>query len=104
MDGEERIETSPWRGQVEGTGVSMDQGSSGEQFRARIKELKRQHKTLPAQYRGYEALMDTFNDPAVNIPQGWYLAKKINYCALQNFFFLFLSQICMAVLEHLNTH
>ena len=89
MDGEEGIETSPWRGQVEGTGVSMDQGSSREQFRARIKELKRQHKTLPAQYRGYEALMDTFNDPAVNIPQGWYLTKKliIVHCKIFSFFF-----------------
>ena len=71
MDGEEPTEASPWRGQTEGVaGVAMDQGSVREEFRARIKELRHQHKTLPTQYRGYEALMDTFDDPAVNVPQG----------------------------------
>lgn len=48
----------------------MDQGSVGEEFRARIKELRHKHTTLPDQYRGYEALMDTFDDPAVKVPQG----------------------------------
>ena len=48
----------------------MDQGSVREEFRVRIKELKHKHSPSPTRYRGYEALMDTFDDPAVNVPQG----------------------------------
>ena len=65
------MERASWQDQTEGMGgVSMDPGTVREEFRARVEDLRHKHKSLPAQYRGYEALMDTFDDPAVNIPQG----------------------------------
>ena len=71
MDGEEPIERPSWQDQTEGMGgVSMDRGTVQEEYRARIEDLRHKHRELPTQYRGYEALMDTFDDPAVNIPQG----------------------------------
>ena len=70
VDGEEPIETAPGHSQTEGMSISMDQGSVREEFKARVKELKHKYKTLPSQYRGYEALLNTFEDPAVSVPQG----------------------------------
>ncbi len=71
MDGEEPTERAPCQGQTEGVGVStLDQETAREEFRARVEDLKHKHKTLPTQYRGYEALMDTFDDPAISVPQG----------------------------------
>ena len=95
MDSEEPIETAPCQGQTEGIGVSMDQGSVREEFRARIKELRHNHQTLPSRYKGYEVLMDTFDDPAVNVPQGQCKSlpcNSIKFLALltcNHFFFFF---------------
>ena len=42
----------------------------GEEFRAKKRELRQRYKRLPSRYRGYEALMDTFDDPSLGVPKG----------------------------------
>lgn len=69
VDGEEATETSTrhYEG-AEGTSASRDQGSVREAFRAKKREMRHKYKTLPSRFRGYEALLDTFDDPATNVP------------------------------------
>ena len=69
VDGEEPTDTMACHSQTEGVGIH---GSVREEFKARVKELRHKYKTLPSQYRGYEALLDTFEDPAMTVPQGQY--------------------------------
>lgn len=41
-----------------------------EDFRRRMKELKQKYRHAPDCYRGYEALLDTYEDPTMPIPTG----------------------------------
>lgn len=57
-------------GVAAGLPAPVDRSSVGEVFRERKRELRQKFKDLPSRYRGYEVLMDTFEDPAVAIPKG----------------------------------
>ena len=50
------------------TSTNLD--SVAESFSARKRELCDKYKHLPSRFKGYEALMDTFDDPAMNVPSG----------------------------------
>lgn len=52
------------------SGLATGRGSVVEAFTARKKELCSKYKHLPSRFKGYEALMDTFDDPAMNVPSG----------------------------------
>ena len=41
-----------------------------EEFQAKRKAAKVKYKDLPEHYRGYEMLMDTYEDPSMPIPAG----------------------------------
>lgn len=78
--GEELQEDSPPRqGRGEGGERGETSGSTNEEekswsvredFRRRMKELKQKYRHAPDCYRGYEALLDTYEDPTMPIPTG----------------------------------
>ena len=71
VDGEEPTEMSTRHCHVEGVvAPPTDQSSVGETFRARKRELRNKYKDLPSRYKGYEVLMETFEDKAMNVPHG----------------------------------
>ena len=41
-----------------------------EEFSAWKRNLEEKHREAPKRYRGYEALLDTYDDPSVPIPTG----------------------------------
>lgn len=71
MEGEEPTEasTSHCRGEDAST-LASNRGSVVETFSARKRELRDKYRHLPSRFKGYEALMDTFDDPAMNVPSG----------------------------------
>lgn len=47
-----------------------------EDFRRRMKELKQKYRHAPDCYKGYEALLDTYEDPTMPIPTGMKAVRK----------------------------
>ena len=48
-----------------------------EDFRRRMKELKQKYRDAPDCYKGYEALLDTYEDPTMPIPTGMKAVRKL---------------------------
>jgi len=46
--------------------------SARQSFRDKRKELKQKYKDVHDRYKGYEALLDTYEDPSMPIPAGVY--------------------------------
>ena len=44
--------------------------SAKDEFKVRRKELRQRYRDVPERYRGYEALLDTRDDPSMPIPTG----------------------------------
>lgn len=44
--------------------------SSKDDYEARRKELKNKFRDVPDRYKGYEVLLDTYDDPQTKIPTG----------------------------------
>ena len=71
MDGEEPTETLTRHHRADDASApATDHSSAGEAFRSRRRELRSKYKHLPSRFKGYEALMETFDDPAMNVPSG----------------------------------
>lgn len=82
--GEEIQEESPPRQGGGGGGETSGSTNEGEKpwsvredFRRRMKELKQKYRDAPDCYKGYEALLDTYEDPTMPIPTGMKAVRKL---------------------------
>ena len=68
---EEAPPTQPTPQQQQQQPVRSGQSWSGSAaFKAHLSEVKQRFSHAPDRYRGYEALLDTYADPTMNVPLG----------------------------------
>ncbi len=63
-------------------GLAAPTNSVKDDFEVRLREVKEKYKDVPDRYKGYEILLDVYDDPHTKIPSGEYQVSELTLCTL----------------------